>query len=156
MRNHFGDLNSYLKFVELVWLWPLATLAVILELCLEPGRALFSTLMIRHHKGFRQHLHARLQNSEVRDAWKYLTGVICDAFRKKRLMVGRVDRKWVETKELVWLGVSGSVEVSNIAVDGLTFSVSNRIYESVSLGSHLSVWHWPESKLVSRVEKVTF
>ena len=67
-----------------------------------------------------------------------------------------MDRKWVETKELVWLGVSGSVEVSNIAVDGLTFSVSNRIYESVSLGSHLSVWHWPESKLVSRVEKVTF
>ena len=65
-------------------------------------------------------------------------------------MVGRVRRKWVSH------GSDGGFSWSahHIGVNGLSFKVSQGIHDWVSEGEEVCVNYWPNTKTVSRVDKI--
>ncbi len=84
-------------------------------------------------------------------------GIFRDVFTRRTKLEGRVSRKWI--KQTYTQPSSdypgGTTRDYHIVVEGEEFTVSRRIYSWLSQGHEVVVHHWPHSKTVSRVDKIT-
>ena len=162
MRNYLGDLNLYPKLLLVLLLGPFVALLLVFELGFEFGLALLSVpirLIFRGRPGFKDQLRKRFAKSGPLMLWHQGTATIRDLGKKKRRTMGTVGRKWSDREGIALVPHIASFgndgpEYHRITVDGQTFMISESVYHWVSSGDHVVVHYWPESKIVSRVEKV--